>query len=74
MRSNKDGNDPVLFSSLLLSLLLSLSLFHPFPSSLARVWRTAVSLCGANMKGKILLLFWPFTDFFHPVRKSCSIK
>lgn len=34
MRSNKDGNDPVLFPSPFLSLLLSLSLslsLHPFP-------------------------------------------
>lgn len=74
MRSNKDGNDPVLFPSLFLSLLRSLSFFHAFPSSLARVWHTAVGLCGASMKSEILLLFWHFMDFFRPVRKSCSIK
>lgn len=43
-----------LFPRLCYSLSLSLFL-HPFPSSLARVWHTAVGVCGANMKSKIPL-------------------
>lgn len=59
---------------LFLCLCYSLSFFHAFPSSLARVWHTAAGLCGAAAERKILLLFWAFFFFFHPVRKSRSIK